>query len=64
MDFTDLRPALSAAVMKAIATVGIENFKRTSLFLSNERASAALYGNGPGSPPQPVRLAGASRDTG
>ena len=33
---------LYEAVVRAINTVGIENFKRTSLFLSNERADSSL----------------------
>lgn len=37
-----MEKTLYGAVVKAITTIGIENFKRTSLFLSNERASATL----------------------
>lgn len=29
-------------VVRAITAVGVENFKRTSLFLSNERAESSL----------------------
>jgi hypothetical protein len=37
-----MEAALKACVEKAIREFGIENFKRTSLFLSNERAQQDL----------------------
>lgn len=37
----DMKAAMKEAIEDAIRTVGMEQFKKTSLFMSNERATKA-----------------------